>query len=475
MAKVLIIDDDVQLCNALSMVITKMGHEPRSAHTLRRGVDMAVKGGFEVVILDIRLPDGNGLDALPSIKESPAAPEVIILSGSCDPDGAELAIRSGAWSYIPKPPTLNKIQLPVQRAIDYHQHKQAHRPPMVLKRCGIVGESRAILACLDTVALAASTDSNVLITGDTGTGKEIFARAIHENSARASGPFVIVDCAAMPENLVESILFGHEKGAFTSADKRSDGVVLQAHGGTLFLDEIGELPMSIQKAFLRVLQDRRFRPVGSTREVESEFRLVAATNKDLEELVLVWKFRQDLLFRLRTITIDLPRLKDRGNDITLLASHFTEELCARMAIPRKGLSPEFLDALNEYEWPGNVREFIHAIESSLAMAGDDAFLAVRHLPVNIRAQLARDSLADRDTPPLPPEPKPLDSNDFPSLKDYRASVLADLERGYLARLMQIADWDIKKACDLSELSRARLYALLKQHGVSREQFQSETN
>ncbi|THB70263.1 MAG: sigma-54-dependent Fis family transcriptional regulator [Desulfovibrio sp.] len=474
MANVLIIDDDVQLCDALSMVVTKMGHEAQSAYTLKRGLSMVDKGEFEVVILDIRLPDGNGLDALPRIKDSKSAPEVIILSGSCDPDGAELAIRSGAWSYIPKPPTMNKIQLPVQRAIDYHQKKRAHRPPVVLKRHGIVGESQAIMACLDTVALAASTDSNVLITGDTGTGKEIFARAIHENSARSDGPFIIVDCAALPENLVESILFGHEKGAFTSADKRSQGVVRQAHNGTLFLDEIGELPMSMQKAFLRVLQDRRFRPVGGVEEVESNFRLVAATNKDLEELVLVWKFRQDLLFRLRTITIDLPSLKDRGRDITIMANSFTESLCKRMKIARKGLTPEFLDALNEYEWPGNVREFLHALESSLAMAGDEAYLSPRHLPVNIRAQMARDSLTSRTlaeaphpSPDLPDPGHGLDPGSFPTLKDYRAQAMADLEKEYLQRLVSMTEWDIKKACSLSGLSRARLYALLKLHRISR--------
>ncbi|MDK2955023.1 MAG: hypothetical protein PWQ57_519 [Desulfovibrionales bacterium] len=508
MAAILIIDDDVQLCKALSLVVARMGHTARSAHSLEQGLDILRRSPVDVVILDIRLPDGNGLDVLPRIRESEYKPEVIILSGNSDPDGAELAIRSGAWSYIAKPPTLNKIQLPVQRAVEYHEKKKAQKPPMLLRREAIVGESRALQQSLELVAQAAATEANVLITGETGSGKEIFARAIHDNSPRADRPFVVVDCAALPENLVESVLFGYERGAFTGADRSTPGLIRQAHGGTLFLDEVGELPLAIQKAFLRVLQTRRFRPVGGLKEVESDFRLTAATNRNLEEMVQRWQFRQDLLFRLRTIAIELPPLRERPSDIKPLTYHFMDVLCQQKTLPRKGFSSEFFETLAAYHWPGNVRELIHALEHALAAASaaDDPLLYPRHLPVDIRARLARNQLEETDSgagqaeTPLPPQDAPLaespdgrpqdepslrrnappaakaassdamrfDDGSLPPLKDYRAKILAEVEREYLTRLMAYTQWDVPAACETAGLSRQRLYALLKEHGLRRD-------
>ncbi|MBG0775706.1 MAG: sigma-54-dependent Fis family transcriptional regulator [Desulfovibrionaceae bacterium] len=517
MARILILDDDAQLCDALALVVGKMGHEARKAHTLARGLELMARERYDVVLLDIRLPDGNGLEAMPAIRERGGEPEIIIISGAGDPDGAELAIRSGAWSYIAKPPTMNKIQLPVQRAVEYHAHKAERRPPVVLKRSAIVGESRALQECLDMVAQAAATEAGVLVEGETGTGKELFARAIHENSARAAGPFVVVDCAAMPERLVESELFGHEKGAFTGADRRSEGLVLQAHGGTLFLDEVGELPMAIQKAFLRVLQDRTFRPVGGVREVRSDFRLVAATNRDLDAMVANWAFRQDLLFRLRTISVHLPPLRERGGDVRLLARRFTADLCRRMGVEEKGLSLDFTRALEEYDWPGNVRELINCLESAIAASAAESALYSRHLPMSIRAALARRQIDARrvgiggaggggtgraETGPPPavgsgagdqtgvapgpsgaPGAAPSTASappgvssggaqgpaggPVPTYKSFRASALAELERQYLTDLMAKSGGDMRTACALSGLSRARLYALLKERGVPR--------
>ncbi len=479
MSRLLIIDDDVQLCKALSLVIQRMGHECDCAHTLAQAFAMLERNVYEVAILDIRLPDGNGLEALPLIRESECYPEVIILSGSSDPDGAELAIRSGAWNYIAKPPTLHKIQLPVQRAIEYYEKKKHTLHPLLLKREGIVGSGRRLLSCLELTAQAAGSDCNVLITGETGTGKELFARAIHANSSRAGKPFIVVDCGALPENLVESTLFGHEKGAFTGADRSTTGLLRLAHEGTLFLDEIGELPMSIQKSFLRVLQYRRFRPVGGSGEVYSDFRLVAATNRDLEAMVNTWKFRQDLLFRLRTITINVPPLRERVKDIKILAHHFIDQITQTTGMPRKGFSSEFFDVLHDYSWPGNVRELMHAVEHALTAAGDDPILYPRHLPLDIRVQLARDTLereADKPGPRRREErapaalrlPTEATLHDLRTLKDHRNEAISLVERDYLEVLMRETEWDIPKACDVSGLSRQRLYALLKQYGISRE-------
>lgn len=468
MARLLIIDDDVQLCRALSLVISTMGHSPDSAQTLEQGAVLLERNDYQVVILDIRLPDGDGLEALPAIRESKSSPEVIILSGNTDPDGAELAIRSGAWSYIAKPPTLNKIQLPVQRAIEYWEKKQQNLQPRLLERENIIGDSRAIRHCLKIVAQAAGSDCNVLITGETGTGKELFARAIHANSTRAMSPFVVVDCGALPETLVESMLFGHKKGAFTGADRTTEGLLRQAAGGTLFLDEVGELPMSIQKSFLRVLQNKRFRPVGGVEEITSDFRLVAATNRDIEAMVATWQFRQDLLFRLRTLTIDLPPLRERKGDVKRIACHYLEQCAMKNGQQPKGFSPEFFETLEQYPWPGNVRELLHAIEHTLAASTGESILYPRHLPVEIRARLARNMIQTTNEDSHPPHSLPCVSHSsLPPLKEHRAAILAQVETEYLSQLMHMTQWCIKDACDISGLSRQRLYALLKQHGISR--------
>jgi DNA-binding NtrC family response regulator len=466
MSNILIIDDEVQLCKALSLAITRMGHSADTAHFLSQGMEMAGRGDYDVVILDIRLPDGNGLDALPRIRECPGHPEVIILSGYTDPDGAELAIRSGAWSYIPKPPTLSRIKLPVERALEYHREKRTRPQPVCLDRQGIIGSSRVMTSCLEAVARAAGNDANVLINGETGTGKELVARAIHANSRRADGPFVVVDCAALAESLVESTLFGHEKGAFTGADRRNTGLVTQANGGTLFLDEVGEMPISVQKSFLRVLQEHRFRTVGGSTEKSSDFRLVAATHRDLESMVASWKFRQDLLFRIRTITIDVPPLRDRGEDLTELTEHLIKNLGAPLGLPPKTCSPEFVKALGDHTWPGNVRELINVLESALTRAGDSPVLFPAHLPVRIRVRLARQEL-DRDrndsADDLCIHRSP---SDLPRFKDYKARVLNELELAYLTDLLRLSRGDIGTACTISGLSRPRVYALLKKHSLN---------
>ncbi len=463
MPRVLIVDDDPMLCDALALAVQHMGFEAETAGTLKGGLLKARSGDYDVVVLDVRMPDGSGLDSLPSFQECPSAPEVIILTGLGDPDGAELAIRSGAWSYITKPPTLNTIRLPIQRAVEHHRGKQKVLP-LGLKRSGIIGDSRAMHACLDLVAQAAATEASVLITGETGTGKELFARAIHDNSARADGPFVVVDCAALPEKLVESELFGYERGAFTGADRRYEGMVHQANRGTLFLDEIGELPVAVQKAFLRVLQDGRYRPVGGLKEAQSDFRLLVATNRDLEALAEAGAFRQDLLFRIRTMTIDLPRLKDRGGDIARLCRHFVARQCRVQRLPAKRVSPDFLDALEAYGWPGNVRELIHAVEHSLAAAMNDPVLVAAHLPTNIRVSLARNSLPARTSDPTV-EKAQADSPLQP-LRQVRFRAVAEVESRYLRELLDVSRGDIPKACVLSGLSRPRLYALLKKHHLT---------
>jgi two-component system NtrC family response regulator len=463
MAQVMIIDDDVVMCEMLSNMVHRTGHDAASAHTLKEGMREISAKNYDIVFLDIRMPDGSGLDVLPRIRERAAPPEVIIMTGYGDPDGAELAIKNGAWDYIEKPSSIKEMMLPFLRALQYREEKKARTPAVALKWEGIIGSSMRMRSCFDILAQAANSDASVLITGETGTGKELFARAIHENSPRASKNFVVVDCTALPKTLVESTLFGYEKGAFTGADKDSDGLVRQAHGGTLFLDEVGELPLVIQKAFLRVLQEHRFRPVGSKREIESDFRLVAATNRNLDEMVEAHHFRRDLLFRLQTFVIDLPALRERKEDIRELVMHHMAKLSERYAIGAKGFAPEFLDSLVAYDWPGNVRELVNAVERALTMARQEPTLFAKHLPTHIRVSLARASV----TKEIPVKEEPAPSSPLPPLRVFRESALSEAERQYLEDLMSIAGSNIKEACRISGLSRPRLYALMKKYRVSR--------
>jgi len=463
MSKILIIDDDRSVCEILASLLESLGHTLTYALNLQEGLRALSEDYFDLVFLDVFLPDGNGLRSVPRIKELSSCPEVIIITGEESPEGAQLAVESGAWDYLAKPLTTSQVKLSTSRAIAYREGRAASTGSLVLQRDEIVGRGAGIKKCLEQVARAAPSMSSVLITGETGTGKELFARAIHRNSSRASKPFVVVDCASLTEPLVESALFGHVKGSFTGADRDRDGLVKEADKGTLFLDEVGELPVSIQGTFLRVLQDRRFRPVGENREMTSDFRLIAATNRDLDAMAREGRFRSDLLFRLKSIVIHLPALRDRNTDIVELGLFCVSGLCRRYGKAIKGMSPEFVEALLSYSWPGNVRELNHALESALSVAGEEPILYPIHLPLDIRSQLAREAIAPPSTPRGPDQDVPTGGSSFPTLRD----LLTSVEKNYLKELISHTDGDIKKACSISGMSRANLYARLKKHGITR--------
>ncbi len=464
MSNILIVDDDVMFCKALSRSVEGMGYKVSYVNAIEEAQREAVTGAFDVIYLDVHMPDGNGLDVLPAMRNSPSSPEIIIMTGSGDSDGAELAIKSGAWDYIEKPTSLNTMLLSLVRALQYREAKIAQIPVTALKREGIIGSSAPMRLCLDYVAQAACSDTNILVTGETGTGKELIAWAIHHNSTRSDGNFVVVDCASLTETLVESMLFGHEKGAYTGADKANCGLIKQADGGTLFLDEVGELPLSIQKSFLRVLQERRFRPLGSKHEVKSNFRLVAATNRNLDQRVKDGQFRSDLLFRLRSFIIDLPPLRNRREDIVELVTYHMTKLCERYCTQMKGFSPEFLEALIQYDWPGNVRELVLTLERVLAVARNEPVLFQKHLPTNIRVQIARDSIGKPASASKPVAEKP--DAGFSKLQDIREEAISKAEKDYLQNILAFAGNDIKLVCQLSGLSRSRIYGLLKKYAIN---------
>ncbi|MBW1697260.1 MAG: sigma-54-dependent Fis family transcriptional regulator, partial [Deltaproteobacteria bacterium] len=287
-------------------------------------------------------------------------------------------------------------------------------------------------------------------------------------------PFVVVDCAALPESLVESILFVHEKVAFTGADKARVGLIKQADGGTLFLDEVAELPMGVQSRFLRVLQEKRFRPVGSKQEVKSDFRLIAATNRNLKRMIREGTFREDLLFRLQAMVVDLPPLRKRTEDIRDLAFYYTARICDRYGIDIKGFSPEFFEALTTYQWPGNVRELKNALEQAISIARDDPILFPVHLPDHIRIQLTKAALTtpkddgnNKDPAKIMEKVSEPFADKLPAYRKLREYVLLEAERKYFQDLIHVSKGNIEQACRIANLGRTRLYALLKKHNILR--------
>jgi two-component system NtrC family response regulator len=463
MARILVLDDDRLVQRLIATTATELGHEALAASTLAEGLARCQSAPCDVVFLDVLLPDGNGLSIIPELRGLPVAPEIVIVTGHGDPEGADLAIRHGAWDFLTKPLSLDNLQLILNRVVAFRQQRRAAGTNFLELR-SIVGQSQALRACLDLAAQAAASDINVLLLGETGTGKEVFARAIHDNSPRAAMPLVTMDCASATESLLESQLFGHTRGSFTGADQDRDGVVRLAHRGTLFLDEVGELPVSLQRSFLRVLETRRFRPIGGKSEVSSDFRLIAATNRNLIEMASLDLFRTDLLYRLNGIAITLPPLRERKEDIPLLCRHFVTTLCSRYNACGKAVSDDLVEALVRYDWPGNVRELGHALERAFAASRGEPQIFAGHLPLDIRMAVARSRLhkdAD-DAPPAACPPTPGVAQPYQPYREFKDASEKAYLKGLLATTAGITD-----AARISGLSRGHLYQLLKKHGLDR--------
>ncbi len=468
MALILIIDDDDNFCQTMESLVIRMEHQFASASTLEQGMQILKERPVDILLLDVRLPDGNGLTALPAIKEAaPSVPEIFIITGLGDPDGAETAIAEGVWDYIVKPTSVKQTRLSLTRALKYREEKKSKQQAVSLNLTGLIGESPPMQKCFDTMAKGAASNATVLITGETGTGKELFAQTIHANSPRRDHGFIVVDCASLTETLMESTLFGHRKGAFTGALERREGLVKLADGGTLFLDEVGEMPLSTQKSFLRVLQEKTFRPLGDAHEEKSNFRLIAATNRDLEAMVGEGTFRRDLLYRLRTIHLTLPPLRKRGNDIRLLTVHRIQNLCREYGMPDKKFEQEFFDTLTAYPWPGNVRELFNVLETAFVASGNEDTLYNMHLPGEIRIQVAKASI-EKDRRQMSPgeDAAPEDTGTFsgthvPAFKAYKQ----EMERRYLNRIIAAANGDVKTILEWSGLSKSHFYSLLKKYDI----------
>ena len=386
MASILVIHERSDICDLLCPVIEDGGHQCLALPSCVAALDALRAAAFDIVILDIDHTENPDV-AIQSLTRAACRPCVLVLSGGNDEGALERAIRAGAWDVICTPVTHDELMQALGRCLFHRRARSAASSVGTLKRDAILGASSSLERCLDNISMAAQTSGSVLILGETGTGKELFANAIHENSARSSGNFIVVDCTNIPKTLAESLLFGHERGSFTGAADTREGLFKQADGGTIFLDEIGDLDFDIQKSLLRVLQDRRFRPLSSKREVTSDFRLVAATNCDLRAMVEAGQFRKDLYHRLCARIIKLPPLRERKEDILPIADFHVRKICGELGCQDKEISYELHHALTLYDWPGNVRELINALNAAVHNGFAEARLYPQHLPMDIRARV----------------------------------------------------------------------------------------
>jgi len=451
MGKILLVDDDRNLLKLIQIRLEAEGHEVVISETAREALRLGRRESFDLAVVDFRLDRSDGVELMAELTaEDPELP-VIILTAYGTIRGAVEAMKKGAWGYLTKPFDDEEFLVQVQKALSKSRlSKEVERlRNLVQEKYGfdnILGRSDKMQQILDQSAQAAATDSVVLLMGESGTGKELMARALHVASRRKEGPFVAINCAAIPESLLESELFGYEPGAFTGADRSRKGLFSMAHRGTLFLDEISEMSLTMQAKVLRVLERMEFYPLGSGKMVKVDVRIIAATNRDLEEEVKRERFRQDLFYRIHVIPIKLPPLREKKEDIPILARHFLTRCSEKMKKNIAGFTPGALRKLISHDWPGNVRELENAIEGALAMA------------------TGKTITEDLILPAVPTNKE--DSKRIPSLR----SAKQDFEKNYLVQLLELTGGNVSKAANLAGKHRADLYELLRKRKLDPSNF-----
>jgi DNA-binding NtrC family response regulator len=407
---VLVIDDESGILDTLRILLKKEGFEVVTAQGGKAGLDAVRSATPDIVLTDVRMPQVTGLDILQAVKDSDPMTPVILMTAQASLQSAIQAVNAGAFYYLQKPFANDELLAILRRACEFRQIRVENKQlKQEIRRGGgtarnlasrPIGKSRRFIEILRLADVVAPTDSTVLIGGESGTGKEVLAHYIHDASTRAGGPFLSINCGALPETLLESELFGHVKGSFTGAVRDKQGLFAAARSGTFFLDEVGEMPPSLQVKLLRVLQQREVIPVGATEALPVDVRIIAATNRDLEEEVRRGNFRSDLFYRLNVIAMDLPALRDRRDDLILLVDYFLDELCREQETAPKALSSEAMDAVMVYEWPGNVRELQNALEHA-SVFSRGSLIEPQHLPDRITRQRKEPLVAERAQPNPP--------------------------------------------------------------------------
>ena len=451
--KILIVDDERNIRRSVEMILKGAGYEVTEAASSNEATSRLAEQNFDLVLLDIVMPGSelDGLQFLPTLKQFPQRPTAIIISGNATIQNAVTATREGAYDFIEKPISKDKLLIAVKNALAQRQLKEenARLRREMTGQFAMIGASAALQKIREQISRVAPTHTRVLILGESGTGKELVARAIHEASERKPQAFIKVNCAAIPEDLIESELFGHEKGAFTGASATRDGKFLQADGGTLFLDEIGDMSLRVQAKVLRALQEGEFERVGGTQTLRVNVRVVAATNKNLEEEVRRGRFREDLWFRLNVVPIHMPPLRERKEDVPALVQHFCEHYCRENGFRLKQIAPEAMARLQSHDWPGNIRELRNAIERFVIMTATDTITAA-DLPLNL--QVSQPMLKSAFQPGQ-------------TLREVRDQV----ERDYILACLESTGGNITQAAQILGIERSNLHKKMRALGVEREQ------
>ncbi|MBC7189248.1 sigma-54-dependent Fis family transcriptional regulator [Candidatus Aerophobetes bacterium] len=457
---IIVIDDEEVICESCRRILEEAGFEVETVTNSRKALDRIREKLFDVAIVDLKMPEIDGMEILRRIKKHSPEVMVIIITGYSTVDSAVKAMKMGAFDYVPKPFTPDELEMIVKNALEKKRlifENRYLRSQLKEKYSfyNIIGKSPKMQEVYQTLEKVAPTDSTVLIYGESGTGKELVAKAIHYNSPRRDKPFISVDCGALSESLLESELFGHVKGSFTDAVVTKPGLFEVANGGTFFLDEVGNISLSIQAKLLRVLQEREFKPVGGTKWKKVDIRLIAATNQDLEKLIREGKFREDLFYRLNIVPIFLPPLRERKEDIPLLAFHFLQKFNQERNKNVKGISPEAMEILINYSWPGNVRELENVIERLIVMSEEEV-IKPHHLPLSIRG---KEPTIEVETPRSWEEMKKLK-------KELKRKVTEKIERKFLIETLRRNNWNITRSAKDVGMQRQNFQALLKKYNIT---------
>jgi two-component system response regulator HydG len=449
-AKILVVDDESSHRQMIKAVLSAEGYEIREAADGNQAIKAVEEKFHDLILMDIRMPGLSGIEALQKIKDiSPGIP-IIIMTAYASVNTAIDALKSGAYDYLTKPLDIEELKILVAKALQFQKLEQEN---IYLKEqlnnrfdfSSIIGRSPAMKQLFETMALVAPSEAGVLIVGESGTGKELIANAIHQNSSRAQRPFIKVNCAALPETLLESELFGHEKGAFTGATARKQGRFQLAHNSSILLDEIGEMSPTTQAKILRVLQEREFEPIGSTQTIRVDTRVIAATNKNLEEEIKKGRFREDLYYRINVVTIAVPPLRERREDIPLLADFFLQRFAEKNRRVIKGFTPRAMDLLMRYDWSGNVRELENVVERAVIMARGE-MITPMEFPENLK---------ELDVELKEPR---LDLSPGRSLKE--------VEKEMILRTLAETDGNRTHAANILGISRRTLQLKLKEYGIN---------
>ncbi len=453
-ASILIVDDEVSILNSLSSILEDEGYEVSVAKSGIEALKLCAVSPPELMMLDIWMPDMDGLETLRRLRELVPQTQVMMMSGHGSIETAVKAIKLGAYDYIEKPLSLENVTLRVKHALDQHRLEQENRTlrTKVERKFELIGQSPAMRQLKQIIETAGPTNSRVLIGGENGTGKELVARAIHQHSARANRPFVAVNCAAIPETLIESELFGHERGSFSGATTMKRGQFEQADGGTLFLDEIADMSLSTQAKVLRALQEQQFTRVGGTKLIKVDVRVLAASNKDLLKEIEKGTFREDLFYRLNVVPIVVPTLRDRREDIPLLVKHFLHVHAEEQGLKIKQVSPEAMDVFMQYEWPGNIRELRNLIERLMIMVPGPVIEASHaSVALQVRPQLSVSQQGAGATP------NNLLTRHYDSLRDARNA----FEKEFIARKLREHHWNISRTAEDLQIERSHLHRKIK--------------